>query len=141
MAEGNGVRLALEFMSLGEPIGPFVLDSLADTVELVERVAHPALGISVDFFHHFRGGGGAAELRRLDSALISNVHVTDVRAGPANRSTTAIACCRGKAWHRLPPIAMPSSPRDTGGNGRWSCSTRISGSLTLLRRPRFLRAQ
>ena len=31
MAAEHNVRLAIEFMSLGAPIGPFVLDSLGDS--------------------------------------------------------------------------------------------------------------
>jgi sugar phosphate isomerase/epimerase len=81
LAEQHGVRLAIEFLSLDAPIGPFALDSLAATLDLIETAADPRLGLSIDFFHHYRAGGSAPELARLSGACIANVHVTDVRAG------------------------------------------------------------
>jgi sugar phosphate isomerase/epimerase len=83
LAADHGVTLALEFMSLGPPIGPFVLDTLAETLALVEEAEHPALGISIDFFHHFRGGGTAADIEKVPAGRIANVHVTDVAGGVA----------------------------------------------------------
>ena len=89
MAADHEVTLALEFMSLGPPIGPFLLDSLGETLALVEEAGSPALGISIDFFHHYRGGGTAAELERLRAGRIANVHVTDVGGSPRESLTDA----------------------------------------------------
>ena len=79
IADDHGVRLAIEYLSLGPPIGPFLLESLADTKALVDAAYHPALGLCIDFFHHFRAGGTDGELRALDADEIANVHVTDVK--------------------------------------------------------------
>lgn len=82
MAEDHGVRLAIEYLSLGPPIGPFVLESLADTKALVDEADHAALGLCIDFFHHLRAGGTADELRAINAGEIANIHVTDVKAKP-----------------------------------------------------------
>jgi sugar phosphate isomerase/epimerase len=81
MAAEHNVRLAIEFMSLDAPIGPFVLDSLGATLNLIEAADDPRLGLSIDFFHHYRARGTALELASLSAAQIANVHVTDVKAG------------------------------------------------------------
>lgn len=83
MAADNGIRIGLEFMSLGAPIGPFILDTLAETKAMVGEVDHPAVGYNIDFFHHYRGGGNVEELATADPARIIGVHVTDV--GPRER--------------------------------------------------------
>lgn len=79
LAREHDVRLAIEYLSLGAPIGPFVLETLHEAKTLVDEADHPGLGLCIDFFHHFRGGGSAAELRALPGDTIANVHVTDVR--------------------------------------------------------------
>lgn len=79
MAADHGLRIGVEFMSLGEPIGPFVLDTLAETRRLVGEANDPAVGVNVDFFHHFRGGGSVAELASLGRGEFVGVHVTDAR--------------------------------------------------------------
>ncbi len=62
-------------MSLGAPIGPFVLETLAATRELVGGVGEAAVGVNV--FHDFRGGS-VVELAALGRTEIVGVHVTDV---------------------------------------------------------------
>jgi 2-keto-myo-inositol isomerase len=84
MAADHGLRIGVEFMSLGAPIGPFVLDTLVATRELVGEAGDPAVGVNVDFFHHFRGGGTVEELAALGTDEIVGVHVTDVRDLPKN---------------------------------------------------------
>jgi sugar phosphate isomerase/epimerase len=79
MADDHDVRLAIEYLSLGPPIGPFLLETLVETRALLEEADHPGLGLTIDFFHHFRGGGTPAELASLDRAEIANIHVTDVK--------------------------------------------------------------
>lgn len=84
IADDLGVRIGLEFMSLGTPIGPFILDSLARTRELVAEVDRPVVGYNIDFFHHYRGGGTVEELTTVDPADLVGVHVTDV--GPGDKA-------------------------------------------------------
>lgn len=81
LADDFSMRIGLEFMNLDAPIGPFVLDSLASTQQITEAVAHPAIGINLDFFHHYRSGGSVRELSKLEGQKIVNVHVTDVAEG------------------------------------------------------------
>jgi 2-keto-myo-inositol isomerase len=83
MAEDTGVRIALEFMSLGPPIGPFILDTLAETREIVAEVDRPSVGYNVDLFHHYRSSGTVEELNTLDAADVFGIHVTDI--GPGDR--------------------------------------------------------
>lgn len=87
IADDYGLRIGLEFMSLGTPVGPFVLDNLRETRELVERVGHSAVGYNVDFFHHYRSGGTVAELRAVKASDLVSVHVTDVTAGEMSALT------------------------------------------------------
>jgi 2-keto-myo-inositol isomerase len=81
LASDFGMRIGLEFMSLDVPIGPFVLDSLVSTQQITEAVAHPAIGINIDFFHHYRSGGSVQQLSKLEGTQIVDVHVTDVAGG------------------------------------------------------------
>ena len=81
LADGYGVRIGLEFMSIGPPIGPFIVGSLAEALTLIEETASPSLGVNLDFFHHYRGGGTTEQIANLDRSRIVGVHVTDVAAG------------------------------------------------------------
>ena len=81
IADDNGVRIGLEFMSLGAPVGPFILETLADTRKLVAEVDRPAVGYNIDLFHHYRGGGTVEELHTVDPRDVVGIHVTDVAPG------------------------------------------------------------
>ena len=81
LANDFGMRIGLEFMSLDVPIGPFVLDSLVSTQQITEVVAHPAIGINIDFFHHYRSGGSVEQLSKLTETQVVDVHVTDLAGG------------------------------------------------------------
>jgi 2-keto-myo-inositol isomerase len=78
VAEGYGVRLGVEFMSLPPPIGPFVLATLAETRDLVEAVAHPNVGINLDLFHFYRSSGRISDITSLLSGRLMHVHFCDV---------------------------------------------------------------
>lgn len=118
VAADHDIRLAIEYLSLGEPIGPFLLDTLAKTKALVDAADHPSLGLCVDFFHHFRGGGTALELGSLSSGEIANVHVTDVKA--------KVRQALGDADRAMPGagVAPVANYRDaiiaTGYDGYWT---------------------
>jgi sugar phosphate isomerase/epimerase len=85
VADDNGVRIGLEFMSLGAPIGPFILDTLAETRKLVSDVDRPAVGYNIDLFHHYRGGGTVGELHTINPRDVVGIHVTDV--GPGDKAS------------------------------------------------------
>jgi sugar phosphate isomerase/epimerase len=85
IADDLGVRIGLEFMSLGAPVGPFILDTLAETRELVAEADRSTVGYNLDFFHHYRSGGTIEELQTINPAELLGVHVTDV--GPGDKAT------------------------------------------------------
>jgi 4-hydroxyphenylpyruvate dioxygenase len=118
MASDHSVTLALEFMSLGPPIGPFLLDSLRETLALVEEAAHPALGISIDFFHHFRGSGTVADIEKVPGGLIANVHVTDVGGLPAESLTDGDRMLPGEG--NAPIGAYRDAILAAGYDGYWT---------------------
>ena len=82
LAQKYDVKIGLEFMSLGPPVGPFVLDTLAATVQLVDEVNHPRIGYNLDLFHHFRGGGTIEEIRSLNIEKLFHVHLCDIPQMP-----------------------------------------------------------
>jgi sugar phosphate isomerase/epimerase len=118
MADGHGVRLAIESLSLDPPIGPFVLDSLRATLDLLDAAGDPRLGLSIDFFHHYRSGGTAAELAGLAATEIANVHVTDVKAGPLAALGDADRVLPGEG--AAPVAAYRDAILSTGYDGYWT---------------------
>lgn len=84
IADDTGVRIGLEFMSLGAPIGPFILDTLAETRKIAGEVGRASVGYNIDLFHHYRGNGTVEELKTVNAADVVGVHVTDV--GPGEKS-------------------------------------------------------
>jgi 2-keto-myo-inositol isomerase len=78
LAARYGMTIGLEFMSLNPPAGPFLVDTLRDTIRLVEQADHQAVGYNLDLFHHFRGGGTVAEIRMLPVEKLVNVHLCDL---------------------------------------------------------------
>ncbi|MBN9346571.1 MAG: sugar phosphate isomerase/epimerase [Devosia sp.] len=85
IADDTGVRIGLEFMSLGAPIGPFILDTLAETREIVAEVDRDSVGYNIDLFHHYRSNGTVDELKTVRAVDVVGVHVTDV--GPGDKPT------------------------------------------------------
>ena len=81
IADDTGVRIALEFMSLGAPIGPFILDTLAETRQIVAEVDRASVGYNIDLFHHYRSNGTVDELKTVEARDVVGVHVTDVGPG------------------------------------------------------------
>ena len=118
LAGDHGVRLAIEPLSLGPPIGPFLLETLADTKALVDEADHPALGLCIDFFHHFRGGGTADELRALRGDEIANVHVTDVKDRARVELEDADRALPGAGV--APVAAYRAAIAATGYDGYWT---------------------
>ncbi len=81
IADATGVRIGLEFMSLGAPIGPFILDTLSETRKIVGEVDRASVGYNIDLFHHYRGNGTVDELKTVKASDVVGVHVTDVGPG------------------------------------------------------------
>lgn len=83
IAAKYNMKLGLEFMYLPEPVGPFVLDHLRETVELVLRADHPNIGYFLDLFHMHNGGDGLEILEDIDMRKLLNVHFCDAANKPA----------------------------------------------------------
>lgn len=118
MAADHGLRIGVEFMSLGAPVGPFVLDTLAETRSLVGEAGDPAVGVNVDFFHHYRGGGTVGELAALDGDEIVCVHVTDCGAGDPETLGDGDRLLPGDGVLRL--AAYRDAILGTGYDGFWA---------------------
>lgn len=118
LAADHGVTIAVESLSLGPPIGPFVLETLRDTLALVREAGHPALGLSLDFFHHFRSGGTAEEFAALEGTLIADVHVTDVVGLPKESLDDGDRVLPGEGV--APIAAYRDAILSTGYDGYWT---------------------
>jgi 2-keto-myo-inositol isomerase len=118
IAEDEGVRIGLEFLSLGPPIGPFILDSLESTMSLIEAVSSSALGVNVDFFHHFRSGGSSEDLSTIEADCIVTVHVTDVLDRPLAKLTDGDRVLPGEGV--LPIFEYRDAIFSAGYNGAWT---------------------
>jgi sugar phosphate isomerase/epimerase len=69
-----GLRALLEFFALSG------IDSLPYAVDLIRRIDHPALGVSLDSLHFTRTGGTIAQITATPPALIVHAQLND---GPA----------------------------------------------------------
>lgn len=117
MAADFDVRIGIECLSLGPPIGPFLLASLAETRTLVDQVGRDEIGINVDFFHHYRSGGTAAELATLPGRQIVGVHVTDLNSKPREDLGDGDRELPGEGI--LPLAEYARSILSTGYDGPW----------------------
>ncbi|MEZ5502481.1 MAG: sugar phosphate isomerase/epimerase [Halioglobus sp.] len=72
---GEGtLRVVLEFLPITE------IRSLAQALEVVHDVAHPAGGVLVDTLHLHRTGGSARDLRAVDPHLLPYLQLCDASA-------------------------------------------------------------
>lgn len=78
LAAGLGVTIGVESLSLSPPVGPFLLETLAETQAFVERVDHPSVGINFDVFHFIRSGGGVEDIANVGRGRIVHVHMCDL---------------------------------------------------------------
>lgn len=86
---GSGVRFGLEW------VGPHHLReggadamgrknwiyTMQGTLDLIEEIGQPNMGLLVDCYHCYTTGIGEAEISRLTDAQIVHVHVNDARKG------------------------------------------------------------
>lgn len=117
MAAEADMRIGLEFMSLDEPIGPFVLSSLEEARRIVDRVGSDSIGINIDYFHHYRSGGTVTELAAVPGTEIVDVHVTDVNGMPRHELGDGDRVLPGDGV--LPLDAYRDAIMSTGYNGYW----------------------
>ncbi len=77
MAAGRRLRLALEFIG-----GYEVNGTLGSAIELVRRVAHPALGLCLDLCHYYTSASHLEDLALLPKKKLFLVHVNDAQRRP-----------------------------------------------------------
>jgi 2-keto-myo-inositol isomerase len=77
-AREHGITIGIESLSLGPPIGPFLLESLNETRAFVEKVDHPAVGINFDVFHFIRSGGTVQDIAAVKPGQIVHAHILDL---------------------------------------------------------------
>jgi sugar phosphate isomerase/epimerase len=83
LANSYQLGIGLEFL----PILP--VSNLAQATETVRRVAQPNLGVLLDVLHLTRSGGGVADVRAADPALLAYCQLCDVR-GPRPATDAAL---------------------------------------------------
>jgi sugar phosphate isomerase/epimerase len=75
--EGSDMRIVLEFFAFT------TVKSLADALEIVRDVGHPAAGIMIDTLHFERTGARLEEVTRLDANLLPYAQICDApKAAP-----------------------------------------------------------
>jgi sugar phosphate isomerase/epimerase len=76
VAERHGVRLALE------PEPDMLIDTLAAAEDLLRRLPHPKLGLTIDVGHLYcQSEGDLVTLLRRAGPALGNVHLEDMRRG------------------------------------------------------------
>ena len=109
-----GVTLAFEFLA---PVTCSVR-TLALARKIVERAAHPNLGIVFDTFHFFVGGSAQVEINAAATRLIRLVHINDVESKPREAMTDADRLLPGEGV--LPLDAMLRGLAANGYDGAYS---------------------
>jgi sugar phosphate isomerase/epimerase len=74
LAQAAGMRAVLEFLMIGE------IKSLAQALEVVRGVGHPAGGVLIDALHLQRSGGRPEDLAGVDPALFPYAQLCDAPA-------------------------------------------------------------
>ena len=73
-AEGAGVKLALEFLNRFEC---YFLNSAADTVDFIEQLGHPALGVLYDTFHAHIEEKEPSKAMKTAAPHLTHFHVSE----------------------------------------------------------------
>lgn len=77
IAAEYGMKVNVEFISMGK------VRTLEDAIAFITDSGEPNVGVTIDFLHLIRTGGGAADIRAMDPALIGYVQVCDGPLGLA----------------------------------------------------------
>ena len=98
IAEDYGLGITLEFLGLHPPAdlrtpGP---TTLGQTLDFIERVDRPNLGVLVDSYHWYLGGSQSADLKRIASGMPLFVHVNDAPPGPVESLTDPMRVLPGE---------------------------------------------
>jgi 2-keto-myo-inositol isomerase len=83
IARPHGVRLAFEFIGFGW----CTVRTPRAALEIVEKAAHPNVGMNFDACHFYGGGGLMSEIDALDPARILTFHLNDLEDVPKEALT------------------------------------------------------
>ena len=110
-AAERGVLLNLEFLG-GLPIN----GTLGSGIELVNRVAHPSLGLLFDLCHYYVSASHLEELRTLDCGKLFMVHIDDSQRLPMERLGNDQRAFPGEGRIDVPGL-IKGIERETGYDG------------------------
>jgi sugar phosphate isomerase/epimerase len=111
LAAAAGMRAVLEFLMIGE------VSTLAQALEIVRSVDHPAGGVLIDALHLARSNGTPADVRSVDRALLPYAQLCDAPASLRAHDHAAYLadaldgrCCPGEGELRLHALvdALPA---------------------------------
>ena len=83
-AEGTGIRVVLEFLSLT------TIQTLDQALEVIRAVNHPAAGILIDALHLTRNGSTAEDLAKLEPRLLPYLQLCDAKLEPEDSSSEGL---------------------------------------------------
>jgi sugar phosphate isomerase/epimerase len=118
LAAEYDVKIGIESLSLGPPIGPFLLESLDETRRFVEAVDHAAVGINFDVFHFIRSGGTVADILATKPGQIVHVHICDLPDMPSEQWEDGHRLMPGAGG--LPLAAYGVALREAHYDGYWA---------------------
>lgn len=98
IAEHHGLGITLEFLGLHPPAG-LRSDSpttLGQTLDFVEKVDRPNVGVLIDTYHWYLGGSQTADLARIKPAMPLFVHINDAPPGPVESLTDPMRVLPGE---------------------------------------------
>ncbi len=83
LVAGWDLRLALEFIGLnvGATEAEKLVVTLGDTLDLIERVGEPNVGVMLDFYHFYVGGSTREQLEAMPGELLYMIHLDDAPPG------------------------------------------------------------
>ncbi len=87
LVAGWDVSLALEFIGLhvaGDDSEKFIV-TLGDTLDLIERIGEPNVGVMLDFYHFYVGGSTREQLEAMPGELLHMIHIDDAPPGPVEQ--------------------------------------------------------
>jgi sugar phosphate isomerase/epimerase len=118
VARDHDLGVVLEFLGLHPPAdqrGDFPT-TLGKTLDLIERVGRPNVGVLIDSYHWYLGGSDPADLARIPRGMPLFVHINDAPPGPVDQLTDPMRVLPGTGVLDL-PAWLAEIRRATGYDG------------------------
>jgi sugar phosphate isomerase/epimerase len=125
----HGVQLGLDFSPLAsrrEGKAHEFIHDFAGLLTLIKTINHPQVGLLLDTFNWFVGGGGLDQLRELKVNQIVAVRIADV---PATTN-------KAEATEKQRILPKPDGLVDTDAIGKWLVDLDYEGPVTPFPHPR-----